>query len=79
MEKKEVAKAFAKTSAAAKSYRAALVKFAEAALALQNALHQRRQDYLEMGIRMDRFAQDDPTSRKEGEARRRAAAIAMPR
>jgi hypothetical protein len=68
IEKKHLVKEFANVSAATKVYRASLMKFAEAGIGLQNALHDRRQDYLEMGLRLDRFAQDDPESRKEGQA-----------
>jgi hypothetical protein len=66
IEKKNLVKEFAKVSAQTKAYKAAIGAFATAARDLQRALHDRRTQYRELGTKLDRFAQDDPTSRKEG-------------
>jgi hypothetical protein len=66
IEKKKLVKEFAKVSSVSKAYRSALLKFAEAAVEMQRALHERRAQYRQLGTKLDRFAQDDPALRKEG-------------
>lgn len=68
IEKKNLVKEFARVSEATKGYRASVMKFAHSGSDLQNALHQRRQDYLELGERMDRFSQHDAEARRKGQA-----------
>ncbi len=65
---KKLAQEFRELLSVRKTYRAALLKFAFAARNLQRALHDRRKSYMNLGVKLDRFSQNDAESRREGRA-----------
>ena len=66
IEKKNLVKEFAQVSAVTKAYRTALMKFAQSTVALQRAMHDRREQYRNLGTELDRYAQEDPKLREQG-------------